>query len=173
MLWQITACSSPKCTTHGDQRVIFNYSININYIRKRRITLSDGRILTALFNNQGISNSLLVNQNMIPCTTHLSTSIKERISKCYCGGEEKTPDNLVAASLPSLRSPVNCVWNHINILSFTPIAFHSALTWKLSVLKINVSVSVCINQNYSDTSSNLEKSQKPISIQTGRTQNNH
>lgn len=130
------------------------------------------RILTALFNTQDISNFLQVNQNVILNTTHSSTSIKERIRKCYCGGEEKTLDNLVAASFPSLRFPVNCEWNHINLLSFTPIAFHSALTWKLSVLKINVSVSVCINQNDSDTSSNLEKTQKPISIQTGRSQNN-
>lgn len=85
----------------------------------------------------------------------------------------KTLDNLVAALLPCLRPPVNCEWNHINLLSFTPVASHSALTWKLSVLKINVSVSVCINQNDSDTSSNLEKTQKSTSIQTGRTENNH
>lgn len=135
--------------------------------------LSYGRILTALFNNQDISNFVPVNQNMIPNTTHFSTSIKERIKKCFCGGEAKTLDNLVAASLPCLGSPVNCEWNHIYLLSFTPIAFHSALTWKLSVLKINVSVSVCINQNDSDTSSNLEKTQKSTSIQTGRTENNH
>ena len=85
--------------------------------------LSYDRILTALFNNQWISNFLLVNQNVIPNTTHLSTSIKARIRKCCCGGEEETVDNLAATSLPSLRSPANCEWNHINLLSFIPNCF--------------------------------------------------
>lgn len=94
----------------------------------------------------------------MPNTTYLSTAIKERIRKCYCGGEEKAPDNLVAASLPSLlRSPVNCEWNHINLLSFIPITFHSALTWKLSILKINGSVSICISHNASDNKFKLGK----------------
>lgn len=106
--------------------------------------LSHGGILSALFNNQDIPTFLLVNQNMIANTTHVSTSIRERIRKCYSGGDEKTLHKPLAASLLSLRSPVNCEWNHINFLSFTPIAFHSALTWKLSVLKINISVSVYV-----------------------------
>lgn len=50
------------------KRAIFYYSININY--DRCITLSYGRILTALFSNQDISNFLLVNQNLIPTKTH-------------------------------------------------------------------------------------------------------
>lgn len=81
---------------------------------------SDSRILTALFNNQDISNFLLVNQNLISNTTHLSTPIKERIRKCYCGGEEKTLDNPVAASLPSLRSPENREWKSLRSLSILP-----------------------------------------------------
>lgn len=143
----------------------------INY--DRRLTLSYGRKLTVQFNNQDISNFLLVNQNLIPNKTHLSSSVKDRITKYCCGGEEEIPDNLVATSLLSLSFPVNCEWNHINILSLIPIALNSASTWKLSALKINISVSVCINQNDSDTSSSLENTQKPISIHTERTENNH
>lgn len=153
------------------KRVIFYYSININY--DRCLTLSYGRILTAQFNNQGISNFLLVNQNLIPNKTHLSSSIKERVTKYCCGGEEEIPDNLVANSLLSLRFPVNCEWHHINIFSLIPIALNSALTWKLSVLKINICVSICIKPNDTDTSSNLGKTQKLISIHTERTENNH
>lgn len=47
-----------------------------------------GRILTAVL-NQDISNFLLVNQNMNPNATNLSTLIKERMRKYYRGGEEK------------------------------------------------------------------------------------
>lgn len=119
VLWQITAYSSPKSTTQSGQRVIFYYAISMNYISKDRyIMLSYGRIPTALFINQDISNFLLVNRNRIPNTTRLSTWIREGIRKYYCAREEKTLDNLVAVSLPSLRSPVNCQWNHINFLPF-------------------------------------------------------
>lgn len=134
------------------KRLIFYYSININY--NTCLTLSCGRILTAQFNNQGISNFLLVNQNLIPNKIHLSSSVKERITRCgedpCCGGEEEIPDNLVPTSHVSLRFPVNCEQNHINIFSLIPIALNSALTWKLSAPKINISVSVCINQNDSE-----------------------
>lgn len=63
--------------------------------------LSRSRILAVLFNNQDASNFLLVNQNMILSTTHLSTSFKKWIRKYYCGGEENIL-RILGASFPSL-----------------------------------------------------------------------
>lgn len=172
MLWQITAYSSPKHTLHSDQKVTFPYSINISCIRKPDVQCFHIVEYWLLCSIKIFLISSCLTKTWIQMLICQLWSRKEW-ENAAVEGKRKTLDNLVAASLPSLRSPVNCEWNHINLLSFTPIAFHSALTWKLSVLKINVSLSVCINQDDSEISSNLAKTQKFISIQTGMTQNNH